>query len=517
LTLPTRAGTFSSARNTTTRTENEVRLGKLTVLLITAFVDMVGVLMVIPLLPFYAKDMGGGGLWVGVLVSAFSLAQLLSAPLWGRVSDKHGRRPALLIGLGAAALSYVVFAFAGNLWILLLSRLVQGAGGGTVGVLQAYIADATEPKDRAKSLGWLSAATNAGVAIGPVIGSTSMQLGHQAPGLLAAGLCVINMVFAWAFLAETNTQRKHDASLPPPVRGREMAARVLGRPGDPAPRLIWIYAIGMAAFAGFTSTLALFLNARFGVTARTIGYAFLWTGSVSVVVRALVLGRMVDALGEAKLARLGQTLLGVGLLLMPFTWRVGGGITIDLPGGAWRTHVDARVAGTLVALLLLGLLARVTRAMERQERVRMLGMVGFIIAAVVGVLFWRSPAPLSIGVADRFPLQWKFVALAAVITTVPLGTAFTFPCVTALLSKVIDPRERGVVMGVQQSFGGAARVMAPLLAGWMFDALGTGFPFWTSAGFVLASLFLTFGIDRDAARGGTPATSAPPAVAPAAD
>ncbi|HEU4881070.1 MAG TPA: MFS transporter [Longimicrobium sp.] len=486
-------------------------------MLITAFVDMVGVLMVIPLLPFYAKDMGGGGLWVGVLVSAFSLAQLLSAPLWGRVSDRHGRRPALLIGLGAAALSYVVFAFAGNLWILLLSRLVQGAGGGTVGVLQAYIADATEPQDRAKSLGWLSAATNAGVAIGPVIGSTSMQLGHQAPGLLAAGLCIINMVFAWAFLAETNIQRKHDASLPPPVRGREMAARVLGHPGDPAPRLIWIYAIGMAAFAGFTSTLALFLNARFGITARTIGYAFLWTGSVSVVVRALVLGRMVDALGEAKLARLGQTLLGVGLLLMPFTWRVGGGMTIDPPGGAWRTHVDARVAGTLVALLLLGLLARVTRAMERQERVRMLGMVGFIIAAVVGVLFWRSPAPLAIGMADRFPLEWKFVALAAVITTVPLGTAFTFPCVTALLSKVIDPRERGVVMGVQQSFGGAARVMAPLLAGWMFDALGTGFPFWTSAGFVLASLFLTFGIDRGAARGGTPATAAGPAVAPAAD
>ena len=142
--------------------------------------------MVIPLLPFYAKDMGGGGLWVGVLVSAFSLAQLISAPLWGRVSDRHGRRPALLIGLGAAAISYVVFAFAQNLWILLLSRLVQGAGGGTVGVLQAYIADATEPQDRAKSLGWLSAATNLGVSIGPLIGSFSLVWGRSAPGLIAA-------------------------------------------------------------------------------------------------------------------------------------------------------------------------------------------------------------------------------------------------------------------------------------------------------------------------------------------
>jgi hypothetical protein len=238
---------------------------------------------------------------------------------------------------------------------------------------------------------------------------------------------------------------------------------------------------------------------------------------VSVIVRALVLGRLVDALGEARLARLGQTLLGVGLLMMPFTWRVGGGMMVDPPGGAWSTRVDARVAGTVVALFFLALLAYVTRTMERGERIKMLGMVGGIAALAVAALFWRAPAPLSMGGADRFPLAWKFVALTVVITTVPLGTAFTFPCVTALLSKVIDPRERGVVMGVQQSFGGAARVLAPLLAGWMFDALGTGFPFWTSAGFVLASLFLTFGIDRGATRGGTPATAVPPAAAPAAD
>src|SRR5688500_13257187 len=128
---------------------------------------MVGVLMVIPLLPFYAKDMGGGGLWVGVLVSAFSLAQLLSAPLWGRFSDRYGRRPALLVGLGASAIAYVVFAYAGSLTVLLLSRVVQGAGGGTVGVLQAYVADTLEPRERAKGLGWISAATSAGVMIGP--------------------------------------------------------------------------------------------------------------------------------------------------------------------------------------------------------------------------------------------------------------------------------------------------------------------------------------------------------------
>src|SRR5690606_3637521 len=126
----------------------------------------VGVLMVIPLLPFYATDLGASAFQVTVLVASFSVAQLLSAPLWGRFSDRYGRRPALLVGLTASALAYVVFAYANSIWLLLLSRVVQGAGGGTVGVIQAYVADATRPEDRAKSLGWLSAATNLGVTIG---------------------------------------------------------------------------------------------------------------------------------------------------------------------------------------------------------------------------------------------------------------------------------------------------------------------------------------------------------------
>src|SRR5688572_17586207 len=99
---------------------------------------MVGVLMVLPLLPFYAREFGANGLMLGVLVSSFSIAQLLSAPIWGRFSDRYGRRPALLVGLGASAIAFVVFAFANSIWLLLLSRLVQGAGGGTVGVIQAY-------------------------------------------------------------------------------------------------------------------------------------------------------------------------------------------------------------------------------------------------------------------------------------------------------------------------------------------------------------------------------------------
>jgi MFS family permease len=125
--------------------------GKLTVLMITAFVDMLGLAMIIPLLPFYATKLGASATTVGVLIAAFSIAQLASAPLWGRFSDRYGRRPALLAGLLVSAVAYVIFAYASTLWLLLLSRVVQGFGGGTIGVVQAYVADASDPKRKASA------------------------------------------------------------------------------------------------------------------------------------------------------------------------------------------------------------------------------------------------------------------------------------------------------------------------------------------------------------------------------
>ncbi|HEY2825309.1 MAG TPA: MFS transporter, partial [Gemmatimonadales bacterium] len=149
-----------------------------------AWVDMLGSAMVFPLLPFYALKFHAQPAMVGWIIACFPIAQLASSPIWGRVSDRYGRRPALLIGLTASAIGYTVFAFANNVWMLLLCRLVQGAGGGTTGVAQAYVGDSVEPNERAKALGWLSAATNAGVAIGPVIGSFASGISQEAPGLI---------------------------------------------------------------------------------------------------------------------------------------------------------------------------------------------------------------------------------------------------------------------------------------------------------------------------------------------
>lgn len=413
---------------------------KLWVLMITAFIDMVGLLMVIPLLPFYAKALGQGGLVVGMLVSSFAVAQLITAPMWGRLSDAYGRRPALLVGLTASAIAYVIFGFALRLphplVFLFLSRLVQGAGGGTVSVIQAYVADATEPHERAKALGWLSAATNAGVAIGPVLGSRTHTLGPEGPGLLAAALCLINIVFAWRFLHESRDMTEAaeaKASTAPRARSRDAVVHVVTHSHEPASRLIWIYAIAMGAFQGVTSMLGLYLAVRFGVTAETIGYFFAYTGVISVLTRALILGRMVDRYGEAKLSRFGSTLLAIGIAALAFIRPLAD------PAG-----VAARLGGIL--------------------------------------------PPSAVAVLP-------YVPLALAVALLPLGTAFTFPCVTALLSRVISSKERGLYMGVQQTFGGLARVIFPILFGWLFDRY-LPLPFLLSAVLVVFTIYLGLGMEK---------------------
>jgi MFS family permease len=289
-------------------------VSKLLILFVVAFVDMVGLTMIVPLLPYYATDFGAGAATVGVLVSAFSVAQLAVAPVWGRVSDRYGRRPAILAGLIITAAAYVLFAFAGTVPALLAARLVQGVGGGTIGVVQAYVADVSPPDRRTKSLGWLSAITSLGAVAGPAVGSLLVSLGGlEFVGLGAAGIALLVAIFAWTYLTESRRFPTTGAASGLPTTGRAAIAHVLSRWHEPAPRLIWVYAVGIGAFYGTIQIVPLLLADRLGVTERTIGYFVMYMGGIGVVVRTLVLGRAVDLLGEARLARLGIVVLAAGL------------------------------------------------------------------------------------------------------------------------------------------------------------------------------------------------------------
>jgi multidrug resistance protein len=382
-------------------------MAPLLVLFVTAFVDMIGLTMIVPILPYYATDFGASASTVGVLISAFSLAQLVVAPVWGRFSDRYGRRPAILAGLLITAVAYVVFGLAGSVLVLLVSRIVQGLGGGTIGVVQAYVADASAPEQRTKSLGWLSAVTSLGAVAGPAFGSAMIAIGgKRLPGYAAAGLSVLVAIFAWRFLRESKELRE-SGSHGKPARTTSRAAlrRVATQWNEPASRLIWIYTIAIGAFYGTIQTVPLLLANRHHITEQNIGYFVMYLGGMGVVIRSLILGRMVDTLKEARLSRLGIVLLALGL--------------------------------------------------------------GFT------------------GLAYGWPL------LAVGFTLMPIGTAFLFPCVTGLLSRVVPGNERGLYMGVQHTCGGVSRVIFPIAAGVMMDGFGVGVPFLVSAVLVLATLPLT--------------------------
>jgi MFS family permease len=287
---------------------------QLSVLIAVSFVDMLGFAMVLPLLPFYALKLHATPELVGWLIASFSITQLVASPIWGRVSDRYGRRPALMIGLFASAFAFMVFGFATSLWLLFLSRIVQGAGGGTTGVAQAYVSDTVAPSDRARALGWLSAATSAGVMVGPAIGSFAAHWGRSAPGYVAAGLCFLNVLAAWKWLPESRPAEKlgQITKRRPVWHG---ALEVLRNPGGRVERLIWVYGMGMLAFSLLTSILALWLGTRFGVNEKTIGYFFVYNGLLALVLRSLLLGPVVDRIGEVWAMRAGALTLGVGLLM----------------------------------------------------------------------------------------------------------------------------------------------------------------------------------------------------------
>lgn len=302
---------------------------RLSVLMLVAFVDMMGLMIIWPLLPFYAVNLKASATTVGLLAASFPVAQLLSSPIWGYVSDRSGRRPALLVGLGASAFAYIVFAFAPTVWLLFVSRFVQGLGGGTTGVVQAYVADTMLPRERAKALGWLSAATSAGVIIGPALGSFLHRFGEAAPGLVASALVLINVAFAWKWLPESRwaqvgvTRTATDGPRPSVTLGDAVrnivqpALRVISDPTRPVSLLIWIYALAMLAFNALPPVFSLYLHDAFGITADQIGFFFMIFGAVGVLMRTAPVGWFNAKLGEVRTMQLGTLLLLAGFILVP--------------------------------------------------------------------------------------------------------------------------------------------------------------------------------------------------------
>ncbi len=377
---------------------------RLAALMAAGFVDTLGAFLVLALLPFYAEDFGASPAAVGALVAAFALAQTVTAPAWGRLSDRVGRRPVILAGLGLSIVAYLAFAFAGSMTALLMSRLLQGIAGGTVSVVFAYVSEAVAADRRAEGIGWVTAATSAAAMIGPAVGSLAGRWGPQYPGLVAAALATVGLAVAWRLLPEPQASARRAGP-------REAVSRslllVLRRPLDTGSSLIWIYTFAMLATNALTAIAGLYLERRFGIDERGIWWFFTCLAGTSLVVRLALLGPAVRRWGEIRVLRSGALIFAIGLLAM------------TLP---------------------------------------------------------RNQVGLSVAVA-----------------VVALGSSLLYPCNTALISRSApSPAAVGQVLGVQQAYGGMARIVGPLAAGVAFERVSETAPLLGAGGVVLALAIAAF-------------------------
>ena len=383
----------------------------LTVLFFTVLVDLIGFGIVLPLLPFYGERFGGSGTEIGLIVLAYSFVQFFMAPFWGRMSDRFGRRPILILGLLGSAAAYLLFAWADTLLLLLLSRMLGGVGGSTIPVAEAYIADVTPPEKRAGNLGLIGAAFGLGFTIGPALGGSLAGATPELPGLVAAGLCALNAVVAFFLLPES---RRPDAAGTTGAERRYGWRALLGLARDRRIlAVLGVYFLFSVAWAVLQPTFSLFGAERFGYGERQVGYLFGFLGLTSAIMQGGLVRRLVPRFGEARLIRMSGVPFVVGMLLIARAESLGvllaglaclavgyGGAVPATLGLLSRAVSGAVQGGTLGVGQSVGSLARMVGPLTAGVAFDVLGLawpylLGAVVAAGAGALAWTLKSPAS--------------------------------------------------------------------------------------------------------------------------
>jgi len=279
----------------------------LLIIFLTILVNLVGFGIIVPLLPFYAETFGASPLVIGLLFAIFSLCQLLAAPALGDLSDRYGRRPILIFSLLGTVVSFVMLALAHSIAMLFAARIVDGLSGGNISTARAYVADVTEPKDRARAYGLIGAAFGLGFTLGPALSGALAHVSYTAPIWGAAARTLVATIMAWLWLPETVHRAQAGAGNPfsylPALIGRSPVRHVLT-----IDFLYWF------AFAMFQTTFALFAGRRFGFDAARTGYFFAGFGVLGAVIQGGFIRPIVARLGDKPTFRLGLVFGAVGLV-----------------------------------------------------------------------------------------------------------------------------------------------------------------------------------------------------------
>ena len=289
-----------------------MRRAPLLVLFLTVFIDLLGFGIVIPFLPLFAERLHTGGAGVGMVLAAYSLMQFICAPLLGRLSDRVGRRPIIMVGLFGSAIGYLIYGFAWSFGVLLLSRIVHGACAATVSTAQAYVADTTAESQRAHGMGMIGAAFGLGFVLGPALGGLLGHASLRTPALFAAALSLANLVFAALALPESHVPDRASRLDLGAVAGRLMRLPRELRRGTPL-RLFTLGFMVTFAFAALETTFAMMVPLRYGYGAFGVGALLAFAGTVQAVAQGYLVRRFVGRVGEAGLITAGIAMFAVGL------------------------------------------------------------------------------------------------------------------------------------------------------------------------------------------------------------
>jgi MFS transporter, DHA1 family, tetracycline resistance protein len=298
----------------------------LLILIVIVFIDLLGFGMVIPVMPIYAERLGASEAWVGILSAVYALMQFVFSPIWGRFSDRIGRRPVLLVSIAMTAVAFAMYGAAWNFWVLIASRAFAGVATANIAIARAFVADVTTPETRAKGMGLIGAAFGLGFVLGPALGGFLSQYALSLPPYVAAALAAVNGVAAYFVLPEPEARAIRERAR----RGRFVEfLQEMKTPG--IRRLVVVYGVSVLAFSAMEATYALLVTKRYGLDVKHANYLFAYIGVILVIVQGGLIGRLTRAFGEKSLLLVGLLLQALGLALLPFAHNAVGLVVATAP------------------------------------------------------------------------------------------------------------------------------------------------------------------------------------------
>ncbi|PWH12677.1 MAG: MFS transporter [Anaerolineae bacterium] len=430
--------------------EEKLDFKRILPIFVIVLIDLLGLTVIIPLMPLYATAFGASALVIGLLGAAYPAMQFIGAPILGRLSDRYGRKPVLVISQIGTFIGFVLLGLAGNLWMLFLARIIDGLSGANIATAQAAISDSTSEKTRTQGLGLLGAAFGLGFIIGPVIAFVSLSASgndYRVPALVAAAFSMISILLTIFWFQETLPTAQRGQAQKKPAFTLHAMLQALQHPS--VGLLLVLMFAQQIAFGGFEQFLALFTLNRLGLNASGNSIIFVYVGVIVVVVQGGLIGRWSRQYGDRKLIYAGLLALAVGLSLAALTPRQ------PLPGysretllaelnagGKFRTHEHPTTQNLAVEL-------------PPDESQGWLGLAWILIAMI--------PASIGGGVLQ--------------------------PAINSLITKRVEPDEVGGMLGISSALLSGANAIAPLVMGVLFQTLGSSAPF-LFAGFLMASLLL---------------------------